>query len=249
MKSENFFSIYDALIEDIGSSAPLRSTLSGEYWAMAETRESAGVAMATPGESVPPLFSAGLSGLPLKEAAKAVKSWNFQEASFGLAAVNAFYNTAARMERLDCQEPPQRYYTDGLDLRGKTVGFIGHMHGPKELREQAKKVYIIEREPQPGDYPDSACDYILPLCDIVIITGSSLVNKTLPHLLELCRSAYTILTGPSVPMCPELLDFGIDRLAGLVFSDISGIRSHVANSVPGSPYRYGTPFLLERQMA
>ena len=242
----SFFSLYDALIDGIDSRARITATLCGEYWAMAETDEGAGVAMATAGDSVPPLFPDGLVDLPLKEAAKAAKSWHFTEAAFGLASANAFYNAPVRLDGLGCREPLGGYYTDGLDLYGKTIGFVGHMHGPKGLREQAKKVYIIEKEPQPGDYPDSACDYILPQCDIVIITGSSLVNKTLPHLLELSERAYTILTGPSVPMCPALLDFGIDRLAGLVLADIEGIRAHVADSVPGSPYRYGSPFLLSR---
>ena len=40
------------------------------------------------------------------------------------------------------------------------------------------------------------------------MTASPLVNKTLPHLLELSKDAYTILAGPSCPMCPQLLDFG-----------------------------------------
>ena len=242
----DFFSIYDTLIENIDSDLTIDACRSGEYWAMAEVAGSAGLGMATEGTSIPPLFPEGLSGQPLREAARAVKSWNFQEASFGLAAVNAFYNTAARMDMLNCREPDGGYYTDGLELAGKTVAFIGHMHGPKALRELAKEVYIIEKDPQPGDYPDSACDYILPRCDLVIITGSSLVNKTLPHLLELCKNAYTILTGPSVPMCPALLHFGIDRLAGLVLTDRPGIRAHVQSSVPGSPYPYGIPFLLER---
>lgn len=243
----DFFSIFDALLENIDTDPKIDICRSGEYWAMAEAAGSAGLGMATQGDSILPLFPDGLSGRSLREAATAVKSWNFQEASFGLAAVNAFYNTTARLEHLSCREPEGAYYTDGLSLAGKTVAFIGHMRGPKELRELAKEIYIIEKEPQPGDYPDSACDYILPQCDLVIITGSSLVNKTLPHLLELCPNAYTILTGPSVPMCPALLRFGIDRLAGLVLTDLSGIRAHVQNSVPGSPYPYGIPFLLEKK--
>lgn len=246
MSGSSFFELYDALLEGVGPSAPLLAAPSGKYWAMAETGDSAGLAMATAGDSRPPLFPEGLAGLSLREVAGAARSWNFAEAGFGLAAANAWYNRPARLEALGCREPEGGFYTDGLEFKDKTVAFIGHMHGPRGLREQARAVYILEKEPQPGDYPDSACDYLLPQCDIVIITGSSLVNKTLPHLLELCRDAYTILTGPSVPMCPALLDFGIDRLAGLVLTDLPGIRAHVTGSVPGSPYRFGLPFRLDR---
>ena len=137
-----------------------------------------------------------------------------------------------------------RYYTQGLDFKGKTVGLIGHLNGPPEMRRDAKTVYTLEKAPQEGDYPDSACDWLLPRCDIVIITGSSLINKTLPHLLDLCRGAYTILTGPSVPLCPALLEQGIDRIAGMVVTDPEGMKNSVLSGQRGSPYRYGKPFLL-----
>jgi len=106
-------------------------------------------------------------------------------------------------------------------------------------------VYIIERVPKAGDYPDAACDWILPRCDLVIITGSSLINKTLPHLLSLCEDATTILTGPSVPMCPALLDFGIDRLAGMVVTDRQAMAEHVRLGRHGSPYGCGQAFLIK----
>ena len=53
----------------------------------------------------------------------------------------------------------------------------------------ASEVYIIERRPKPGDYPDSACEYLLPDCDIVIMTASAAINKTLPRLLELSKNS------------------------------------------------------------
>ena len=127
-----------------------------------------------------------------------------------------------------------------------TVGIVGHMHGPAGLREKAREVYVLERSPQPGDYPDSACELLLPRCDLVIITGSSLINKTLPRLLSLCPNAYTILTGPSVPLCPALLDFGIDRLSGLVVTQREAMTAHVCQSIPGNPYSLGRGFLLRR---
>ena len=182
--------------------------------------------------------------MPLRRAAEALKSWNSTEASLAMAAVNAFYNTEERLSELHCSEPFENYCTRGIDFRGKTVGIVGHMHGTDEMRRDAEKIFILEREPRGGDYPDPACDYLLPQCDIVLITGSAITNKTLPHLLDLCRSAYTILVGPSVPMCPELFGFGIDRLSGLVITDRYGIRERVQSGAGGSPYSHGKSFLL-----
>jgi len=241
----DFFAIYDAIADGVMSGEPVRATLSCPHWALVETKASSGMAMFTPGESRAPMYGE-LTGMPLTEAAGAVKSWNMVEASHGLAAANAFYNTPERVEKMGVYLPIERYYTDGLDLRGKRVCMIGHMRGPDGLRDQASEVYIIERDPKPGDYPDSACDWILPRCDVVIITGSSITNKTLPHLLELCRDAYTILTGPSVPMCPALLDMGVDRLAGMAITDREALHRRVRENSPGSPYGEGIPFLLKR---
>ena len=242
----DFFAIYEAIAAGVESCDVIGRSHAGKWWSMVETEQSLGIAMTTPCDSIPPMFPAGLDGLSLREAAKAASSWNLSEAGLGLAAANAYYNSPERLESLGCYEPYDNYCTDGLELEGRTVAMIGHLRGPEELHKKAKRVYIIERAPQSGDYPDSACDFILPRCDLVLITGSSLINKTLPHLLQLCKNAYTILTGPSVPMCPALLDFGIDRLSGMVVTNREGMRQHVRGDTEGTPYVHGTSFMLKK---
>ena len=231
------WNLYDTILRYLPESPGISSVYSGEIWTMAETADGhTGLAMTTEGSTVAPRFS-----FPCAEA---VKSWNLPEASAGMAVINACFNTPSRLAALGCEEPYENYCTDGVDFCGKTVGIVGHMNMPGDTLRLAKDVYILERHPQPGDYPDSACEYLLPKCDIALITGSSLVNKTLPRLLELCRNAYTIVTGPTVPMCPELLGCGIDRLAGLVITAPEGIRDHVQHNRFGPPYPYGKTFLL-----
>ena len=205
------------------------------------------MAMTTPVDTAPRMLDSNYCGMSLKELATAAKSWNLTEAGFGMAAVNAFYNTPARLTQLGAYEPFDNYCTDGVDLKNKRIGVIGHLNMPSSVYEQAKEVLILERNPRPGDYPDSACDWILPACDVVIMTASTLVNKTLPHLLDLCRDAYTILAGPSCPMCPQLLDLGIDRIAGLVITDVDGMKNKIIREIPGPPYPMGKPFLLTRE--
>lgn len=236
--------LYDTLLSHLPPAGKAETVLSTDFWTMAATEDgNIGLAMTTAGDTRPPMLER-FEGLPLKELAGAVKSWNLPEASRGMAAINACYNTPQRLRALNCTEPYEYYCTRGLDMAGKTLGVIGHLKMPQEILRLAKEVYILERNPQPGDYPDSACEYLLPRCDVVLITGSSFVNKTLPRLLELSKNAYTIVTGPTVPMCPELLGLGIQRLAGMVVSDPQMAREHVAQSRPGSPYPFGTPFLL-----
>ena len=243
----DFFELYDALIGGIASEAPVTGTLMGQCWTAVETAEHFGMAMTTPADTAPRMLSRDYIGMTLGELASAAKSWNLTEAGFGLAAINGFYNTPARLDALGAYEPFENYCTDGLDLRGKHIGVVGHLNMPRSVYEQAASVRILERSPRPGDYPDSACDWLIPQCDVVIMTASTLVNKTLPHLLELSQGAYTILAGPSCPMCPALLDFGIDRIAGLVITDTQGMKEKIRQEIPGPPYPMGKPFLLKKE--
>ena len=243
----DFFALYDLLIEGIHTDAVVTNTLMGECWTAVETAGHFGMAMTTPVDTAPRMLEGDYTGMQLKELAAAAKSWNLEEAGFGMAAVNAFYNTPEKLELLGAYEPFDNYCTDGVDLKDKRIGVIGHLNMPSSVHEQAKEVLILERNPRPGDYPDSACDFLLPACDVVIMTASTLVNKTLPHLLDLCQNAYTILAGPSCPMCPGLLELGIDRIAGLVITDVNGMKDKILREIPGPPYPMGKPFLLTRE--
>lgn len=244
---KNFFELYDILLDGIDTAAPVTGTQMGQCWTAVETAEHFGMAMTTPVDTAPRLLSGDYTGMPLRELAAACRSWNLTEAGYGMAAVNAFYNTPAHLAQLNAYEPFDNYCTDGLDLRGRHIGVVGHLNMPPSIREQAASVRILERSPRPGDYPDSACDWLIPQCDVVIMTASTLVNKTLPHLLELCKNAYTILAGPSCPLCPGLLELGIDRIAGLVITETDGMKDKILREIPGPPYPLGKPFLLTRE--
>jgi hypothetical protein len=45
-------------------------------------------------------------------------------------------------------------------------------------------------------------------------------------------------------MCPGLLDLGIDRIAGLVITDVEGMKDKIRRELSGPPYPMGKPFLL-----
>ena len=247
MPMRDFFELYDALIDGISSDAVVTDPLMGEYWTAVEAGAHFGMAMTTPVDTAPRMLSGDYVGKGLKELAQAAKSWNLTEAGFGMAAINAYYNTPQRLDALNAYEPFDKYCTDGVELHGKHIGVVGHLNMPRSVYEQAASVWILERSPRPGDYPDSACDWLIPQCDVVIITACTLVNKTLPHLLDLAQNAYTFLAGPSCPMYPALLNFGIDRIAGLVITNVEGMKNKIRREIPGPPYPMGKPFLLSKE--
>ena len=109
------------------------------------------------------------------------------------------------------------------------------------LLAPVKRYYILEREPKSGDYPDSACEYLLPECDLVVITGSAAINKTLPRLLELSRNAEVVLTGPTVSCCPALRELGIHRLSGRVITECDAMLKAIVEKRT-SVNRFALPF-------
>ena len=144
-----------------------------------------------------------------------------------MAAINAFYNAPERVQEW-LGRPLEGLrssgaFTSSLDeIAGKKVAVIGHFPGLEKARERCE-LAILERDPQEGDLPDFAAEYVLPQQDYVFITGTALTNKTLPRLLALCAGATVALVGPSVPLVPWWFDSGVDVLAGSVVVDKPGV--------------------------
>ncbi len=100
---------------------------------------------------------------------------------------------------------------------------------------KARHLWIIEKQPRPGDYPEQAGETFLPQSDIVVISGTTLLNRTLPGILALCRKdSVRMLLGPTTPLSEVLFDYGIDILAGSLVTD----RDTVLRSVSeGASFR------------
>jgi uncharacterized protein (DUF4213/DUF364 family) len=103
---------------------------------------------------------------------------------------------------------------------GKKVAIVGHFPFVPRISDTAKQLWIIEKNPVKGDYPEAEADRLLPQADVVAITGSALTNHSLEHLLGLCRStSFVILLGDTTPLSPVLFDYGVDALAGTRVTD------------------------------
>jgi uncharacterized protein (DUF4213/DUF364 family) len=97
----------------------------------------------------------------------------------------------------------------------KNVAIVGHFPFLAKVREKAKSLWIIEKNPREGDFSDADADRFIPQADVVAITGTSLTNHTLEHLLTLCKAdTFIIMLGDTVPLSPMLFDYGVDVLSG-----------------------------------
>lgn len=216
--------IFDELIAAVPESSVVGDCLAGLSWMLVRS-EGTGVSM-VPREGYPQLRGAGrFAGMKTRDLARRVKSWNFYEAALGLAAINSALNVPSIVaetfgEQRDCKKNEDVFAYLLEEVRGKRVAVVGHFFDMERVAAVCD-LSILERKPQHGDVPDPACEYILGDQEVVIITATTLINKTLPRLLELSRNARVVLAGPSTPLTPLLFRHGIDLLGGLLVEDES----------------------------
>jgi hypothetical protein len=240
--SGNPWELYDELIDGIPTDLVVEDCLVGLHWVLVR---SAGTGMAmTPGEgSRRHRLGTDLRGGSVRELAGASKSWNFLEAAIGMAAMNSWYNAPSTLER--AWKPGVSRVGDSSlfeewqgRIEGRKVAVIGHFPGLEPFA-QSCQLSILERKPQDGDFPDPACEYILPEQDVVIATGTTMMNKTLPRLLALSRGEFA-LTGPTTPLSPRLLSRGVTQLAGSAVLEEREVWRHVAEAGDRSVFKHGT---------
>ena len=95
------------------------------------------------------------------------------------------------------------------------MALIGHFPFVPALREAAAKLSVLELRPQPGDSGAEEAEDIVPQAEVVAITGSTFINRSLESLLALCRpDAFVVILGPTTPLSPVLFDYGADAISG-----------------------------------
>ena len=136
--------------------------------------------------------------------------------SIGTAATNALLpKSPASWQRINAEEVIAQHGS------GKSVALVGHFPFVPRLRSRVSELNVLELDPQPGDHPTDAADRIIPAAQVVAISGTTIANRTLTGLLELCDpEAFVLLLGPSTILSPVLFDHGVDLLCGSVVTNI-----------------------------
>ena len=242
------WSLYNNLIAGIPEGIRVTDYCLGTHWSYLEAECGMGVSFTCSG-GAPRRFTLDMRGKELREVAELSKSWNFHEATLGIAALNAWY---ARRELLD---PLGASYDEPVELpdgtirkmdafelwrptveqaeaeqgRRQSVVVVGHFPHVDRIKEYANLTVLERNCTQADDTPDPACEYVMPTANFAFMTGVTLINKTAVRLLDLTANARTIMVGPSVVMSPLLFERGADMLAGSVVGDPEKTRFAVRN--------------------
>jgi uncharacterized protein (DUF4213/DUF364 family) len=152
------------------------------------------------------------------ELAEYAKSEKLLEASIGMATINSLID----IDESKCVE--KNAFEIILEKgEGKNVAIVGHFPWIPKLKGKVKNLWVLEQRLREGDMPAQEADRILPQCEVVGITGTSFINHTIEGLLNLCKSAYIVLIGPTSPLSHILFYHGIDAICGSKVVDVDRV--------------------------
>lgn len=149
------------------------------------------------------------------ELVQLAKSQRILEAAMGMAAMNSLLE----VNRASCIE------LNAADLilekgEHKRVAIVGHFPFVPKIREAAKELWVLEKNPKEGDFTEAEAEQLIPRADVVGITGTAFTNHTVERLLDLCDpKSYVVVLGDTSPLSRVLFDYGVDAVSGTRVDD------------------------------
>jgi len=206
--------ILDHLISTLNFDTTVRDVRQGVFHTAVLTRN-CGLAATLPMDALrqtPPLVEepGSLLDKTPEDLVRLAYSESILEAAIGMAAVNSLLD----IDDESCLE------LNAADIilekgNGKRVVIVGHFPFLPRVREKAKELWVIEKNPREDDCDETQADRLIPLADVVAITGTALTNHTIESLLALCRpDAFVVLLGDTAPLSPVLFEHGVDAVSG-----------------------------------
>jgi uncharacterized protein len=171
-------------------------------------------AVCCPSSAMAMPFSGKMRGRPAIELAREALSAHGIRRAAGIAALNALAELC--WCRRPCPEAELQVGVDAFDATdiraGEQVVVVGaFVPFLKELKRRGQPYLVLEQDPatlkaeeMPFFRPAVEAPAVVPQADVLLITGSTLVNATLEDLLALARpSARVTIVGPTVGMLPD----------------------------------------------
>ncbi|MDI6809432.1 MAG: DUF364 domain-containing protein [Candidatus Eisenbacteria bacterium] len=179
----------------------------GLHWTMVESKHAGMTHTYKTGKKIELRDAGNFIGMSALELAGRIKDWEPLEASLGLAAINSLIDPVGERSNVD----------DHIlkTARGKTVTVIGRFPFNDEVVAAAKQTFLLEIEPAKNELPFFAVEEVIPKSDVVVVSATALINKSMQRLLELSKGKECIVLGPSTPMNDVLLKFGASVTAGV----------------------------------
>lgn len=192
--------------------------------------------------------SGQLKGKPVRELMEAMYKGNFLRKAIGIAVLNALSQTCWQ------KNPPQKYEiqnnVDALEVveipEDAYVVVVGAL-APfiKKLKKRDKHFTILEMDPStlkqdemPFYVHGSQAPEFVPRADVLVITGTTLINDTLDDLLSLAKpGAHIVIVGPTASLLPDaFFKRGVDIIGGISVTNPDELLDLLAEA--GSGYHF-----------
>jgi uncharacterized protein len=184
-------------------------------------------AVCCPSSAMAMPFPGKLTGRPALDLAQEALGENGIRRAVGIAAMNALADACWRR-----RPHPEAALRDGIDAfdatefrAGDTVVIVGaFVPFLRELKRRGQSFLVLEQDPAtlkpdelPFFRPADQADSVVPAADVLLITGTTLINDTLEQLLALAKpTARVTMVGPTVSLFPDpLLRRGVSILGSV----------------------------------
>jgi uncharacterized protein len=205
-------------------------------------------AVCCPSSAMAMPFSGKLRGRPAIELAREALSAHGIRRAVGIAALNALGELCWRHR--PHPETELRVGVDAFDATeirpGERVVVVGaFVPFLKELKRRGQPYLVLEQDPatlkpdeMPYFRPAEQAPAVVPQADVLLITGSTLVNATLEDLMALARpQARVTVVGPTVGLLPDaFLARGADILGSVRITEPDAFLDLLAEG--GSGYHF-----------
>ena len=155
----NPWQLYDDLVDALPEDVVVDDCVVSRFALVATSAGGHGLALADRAGRRAARVPGSVIGHDLRSVAALAKSWDFELAALGVAAMNSWFNTEQRV--LDSAatligDDGDSFVVHAERVAGRRVGVVGHFAGLRHL-EAAGELIVLERDPRGDDYPDPAC--------------------------------------------------------------------------------------------
>lgn len=173
-------------------------------------------------------LSRQLVGKPLDLATRQLSSQRLYARSLGLAAVCAGLDIPGgpRVDPGNIEDLLVR------EAAGREVAVVGDFPFWPRVRDSAGRAHLLELRARPEAAPQEQWPEILAACDLVAVTSTALLTRSLAWFLASAAGARVVLVGPSTPFSPALFGLGVHVLAGSEVLDGPAVSEGVAEGLP-----------------
>jgi uncharacterized protein (DUF4213/DUF364 family) len=187
-------------------------------------------AVCCPSSAMAMPFPGKLQGRPALDLARQALGENGIRRAVGIAAMNALADTCWRRRPhpqtdlrlgVDAFDATEIHPGDNVVVVGAFVPFL------RELKRRGQPYLVLEQDPAtlkadelPFFRPAEQAETVVPQADVLLITGTTLINDTLEELLSLAKAtARVTMVGPTVSLLPDaFLRRGADILGTVLIT-------------------------------